>query len=46
MTGHNVDSVAEPIMVVTVITNTEQSIYYQVRQLNPTFLVHYSYATL
>ena len=31
VTGENVDSVVEPIMVVTVITNTEQSVYYQVR---------------
>ena len=30
MIGNNVDSVAEPIMVVTAITNAELSIYYQV----------------
>ena len=33
VTGENVDSVAEPIMVVTVITNTDLSIYYQVAYL-------------
>ena len=32
VTGENVDSVAEPIMVVTVITNSEQSVYYQVHK--------------
>ena len=30
VTGKSVDSVAEPIMVVTVITSTEVSVYYQV----------------
>ena len=30
VTGENVNSVAEPIMVVTVITNNELSVYYQV----------------
>ena len=30
VTGENMDSVAEPIMVFTVITNNKQFVYYQV----------------
>ena len=46
LTRENVDSVAEPIMIVTVITNTELSVYYQVRHTNHALMVYYSHATL
>ena len=42
MTGENVDSVAEPIMVVTVITDSEQSVYYQVTHQYLNFMIYSS----
>ena len=43
VTGENVDSVAEPIMVVTVITNAELSVYYQVAHLKYSFTLNRVY---